>query len=85
MADDSADFEISVEDMKLVYRILHAHLSEHLELMESPFFAELQSRLQERAKRDGVDVTDHAAWDEWLGNVGAKPCDERMRRRRVLS
>jgi hypothetical protein len=85
MGDESGRFDLSIEDMKLAYRVLHAHIGEHLELMESAFFAELQAALQQRAKQEGVDATDHAAWDAWLGNVGAEPCDERMRRRRALS
>jgi hypothetical protein len=77
--------EASLDDMKLVYRSLHAHLAEHLELMDSEIFAELQRRLQESAKAEGVDIADHAAWDTWLGNEGALPCDERMKQRRNLS
>jgi len=53
-------------ELKLVFRVLHAHLTEHLELMDSEFFTDLQKRLQAEAKRDGVDVTDHAAWGAWL-------------------
>jgi hypothetical protein len=85
MSDDVARFDLSVDEMKLVYRVLHAHLAEHLELMESDFFSALQSALQTRAKAGGVDVTDHAAWDAWLGNVDAATCEERVRARRALS
>jgi hypothetical protein len=77
--------EASLEDWKLVYRTLHAHLSEHLELMDAELLAELQRLLQQRAKTEGVDVSDHAAWDAWLGNADALPCDQRMKQRRVLS
>ena len=66
------------DDLKLVYRSLHAHLMEHVELMDSRFFGELQQHLQALARKEGVDLADHAAWDRWLGNE-ATPCDERMK------
>ena len=54
------------DDLKLVYRTLHAHLMEHEELMDSAFFLALQTHLQSLARADGVDLADHAAWDRWL-------------------
>lgn len=53
-------------DLKLVYRALHASLLETPELMDSPFVSELQSWLQTLADVEGVRVTDHAHWDRWL-------------------
>jgi hypothetical protein len=55
-----------VGDLKTVYRVLHAHLLEHEELMDSRFFGELQRHLQAKARADGVDLADHAQWDAWL-------------------
>ena len=40
---------------------------DHIELMDTDFFTDLQSWLQHVAAQQGVDV-DHAAWDAWLGN-----------------
>lgn len=74
----------SVLDLKLAYRVLHQHLQEHLELMDSDLFTAMQDTLQQAARADGVDVGDHAAWDAWLGHVDAQPCDVRMAGRRVL-
>jgi hypothetical protein len=84
MPQEPIALSASLEDLKLVYRVLHAHLVEHLELMDSEVFSTLQQLLQDRAKVEGVDATDHAAWDAWLGNDDAMPCDERMRARRIL-
>jgi hypothetical protein len=70
-------------DLRLIYRVLHAHLMEHTDLMDSAFFQELQSHLQALARRDGVDLADHRQWDLWLG-VRPTPCDERMKGRRQL-
>lgn len=73
-----------LEELKLVYRVLHRHLAEHTELMDSHFLIELQNFLQAKASADGVDTADHGAWDAWLGNVDAEPCDRRLRRRRTI-
>ena len=60
------ELEASLDDLKLVYRILHAHLAEHDELIDAPIFEELQTVLQRQAGAEGVDVTDHGAWAAWL-------------------
>jgi len=57
------------KDLKLVYRTLHGRLLEQPDLMDSGFLNELQLWLQTLAKIDGVDLSDHAAWDRWLGNA----------------
>ncbi len=76
--------DASEDDAKLIYRVLHAHLREHTELLDSELLEALQGALQRRAREAGVDVTDHAAWDAWLGNVDAPPCEERLAGREVL-
>ena len=58
-----------LEELKLVYRVLHRHLTQHVELMDTRFFGELQSFLHKQAQAEGVDIGDHGAWDEWLGNA----------------
>ncbi len=55
-----------LDELKLVYRALHAHLLEHEELMDTEFFGGLQDYLQSLAKSAGVDLSDHAAWASWL-------------------
>lgn len=65
-------FEASLEDLKLVYRALHADLAKHPELLDAALFEELQRILQREAKAEGVDATDHAAWAAWLGDPKAK-------------
>lgn len=74
-------FDLS--ELRLTYRVLHAHLMEHSELMDTAFFEELQRWLQYRAGQDGVDVGDHQAWDRWLGNEEVS-CEARMANRQVL-
>ena len=40
--------------------------------------------LQRKAQADGVDVTDHGAWDAWLGNE-AVSCAVRVEKRTFLN
>lgn len=72
------------EELKLIYRVLHQHLGEHPELMDTDFLIELQNHLQRKARADGVDISDHGAWDRWIGNDDATGCDVRNARRRMI-
>jgi len=60
----------ALADLKLVYRVLHGHLPDHIELIDCDLFSDLQAWLHERAAADGVDVTDHERWEKWLGHSG---------------
>lgn len=75
--------EYPLAEGKLVYRVLHQHLTEHPELMDSAFLDDLQAGLQKAAQAEGVDVADHGAWDEWLGNAPAS-CEVRTANRRMI-
>jgi len=59
-----ANFELN--ELKLVYKSLHRHLLQNIELMDTDFITDLQSWLQHVAGQQGVDVRDHSAWDKWL-------------------
>jgi hypothetical protein len=74
----------SLDELKLVYRVLHRHLSQHVDLMDTHFLIELQNFLHAMARADGVDASDHTAWDVWLGNIDSPSCDMRVRRRRTI-
>jgi hypothetical protein len=71
-------------ERKLVYRVLHASLIQHPELMDGSFLLDLQSGLQQAARAEGVDVSDHGAWDAWLGNAVVS-CAVRVGARQVIS
>lgn len=58
----------SVDELRLIYHILHRHLAKHPELMDTHFLIELQTFLHDQARADGVDTADHGAWDAWLRN-----------------
>ncbi len=81
---EQPSFSASVQDWKLVYRVLHGSLSNHLELMDCTFLDKLQAELQNQARGEGVDVGDHGQWDRWLGNTSAPSCEDRVSRRRTL-
>lgn len=76
-----AHFDLA--ELKLVYRVLHGNLMEHIELMDGEFLSELQTWLQTIAAQQGVDLGDHAAWDAWLGNAHTA-CEDRVAQRQVL-
>jgi hypothetical protein len=72
-----------IDELKLIYRVLHRQLTQFPELIDSVLFHELQGHLQKQAIRDGVDIADHGAWDAWLGNE-AVSCAVRMQNRAVI-
>ena len=55
-------------EWKLIYRTLHSQLSKQPELIDLAFLADIQTHLQRKARAEGIDVSDHGAWDAWLGN-----------------
>lgn len=75
---------ITANEQKLLYRVLHRSLTEFPDLMDSEFLHDLQVQLQRKAQVEGVDVADHGAWDAWLG-IEPVSCETRVKGRRVLS
>lgn len=69
-----------VSDLKQIYRALHQHLMQHTELMDSEIFDDLQKYLQGVARLSGVDISDHEAWDRWLGEEVELPPTPTKRR-----
>jgi len=58
----------TLDELKTTYRVLHRHLTEYPDLMDSSFLDDLQQHLQNHATQGGVDIADHGQWDAWLGN-----------------
>jgi hypothetical protein len=79
--DAVTDFPLN--ERKLVYRVLHGSLTRHPELMDLAFLDHLQADLQQHAAAAGVDVSDHGAWDAWLGNEPVA-CAVRVAKRQVI-
>jgi hypothetical protein len=63
----------ALEELKLIWRVLHSRLTEHPELMDTHFLIELQDYLHRQARAEGVDTANHGEWDAWLGNP-ARAC-----------
>jgi hypothetical protein len=72
-----------VQELKLVYRVLHRQLTQNTELLDAQFFEDLQRHLQKQAIFEGVDIGDHGAWDAWLGN-DVLSCSVRVANRAVI-
>ena len=68
--------EASLDDLKVIYRVLGEHFQEHPELGENGFYRSLRRLLEAQAEAEGVDVNDDEEWTEWLldapGNAGVE-------------
>ncbi|MCA9601886.1 MAG: hypothetical protein R3A78_08480 [Polyangiales bacterium] len=83
---DQVHLVADVADLKVLYRVLHLHLVDHPELLDVELFSEIQSRLQRAARLEGVDVTDHSAWDTWLsGGALLAPAGGAPKKREALN
>jgi deoxyadenosine/deoxycytidine kinase len=65
--DDPVD-SYELAEQKLVYRVLHKQVKNYPDLFEGRFLIDLQKTLQQQAQRDGVDIADHSAWEDWLSS-----------------
>ena len=57
-----------LDELKLIYALLHAQLVGNPRLMDSDLMQDLQTHLQAEATHAGVDVTLHAQWATWLAD-----------------
>ncbi len=73
-----------LSELKLVFRVLHRHLGQHPDMLDTHFLIELQRFLHDQAINDGVDIADHSAWDRWLGNDDAASCEQRVAQRKQI-
>jgi hypothetical protein len=55
-----------LQELKLIYRLLHSQLPQHPQLLDSELLQDLQTYLQQQAVQDGVDISHHAQWARWL-------------------
>ncbi len=68
---ENPSLEASLEDLKVVYRVLVVHGSEHPELAENAFVTSLDRLLRAQARVEGVDTTDDREWSAWLAGEEA--------------
>lgn len=84
---DAIELVASLRQVKKLYVALFRQLHESRaadfdEIDDDDMLLTLQTYLQRRAREAGVDATDHAQWDAFLGIADAPTCDERLSRRR---
>ena len=60
--------DYAIRDLKLIYQLLHERLPNDPMLMDSDLLQDLQTFLQQQASQDGVDVSLHAQWANWLND-----------------
>ncbi len=58
--------EYPIEELKLIYLLLHTQIPQHTQLISSDLLQDLQDYLLQQAKTDGVDVTIPKQWNNWL-------------------
>lgn len=56
-----------LEDLKVIFRVLSAHLTDHPGLLDTELFVDIRTRLERAARFDGVNAADHVAFGRWLG------------------
>lgn len=85
--DGELELRVSVSQAKKLYlalfRQLHEGGARAFEAFdEGDMLSTLQAYLQKRAGVEGVDATNHAEWDAFLGVRDAPSCETRFERRR---
>lgn len=77
---------VSVAQLKKIYLALFRQLHDSSfhdfdELDEDDMLLTIQTYLQRKAREQGVDCTDHAAWEAYLGVKDAPSCEQRFSNR----
>ena len=82
---DTETFELglSLEQLKKIYvalfnRLHDSRLAAIDELDEDDMLLTIQTCLQREARKAGVDCTDHAAWEAFLGMHDMPSCERRF-------
>ncbi|HBQ13505.1 MAG TPA: hypothetical protein DEF51_20980 [Myxococcales bacterium] len=79
MDEMNPSLEASLDDLKVIYRVLGEHFQAHPELAQNGFYLSLRRLLEAQAEAEGVDVSDDEEWTAWLLDV-ADPTDPENRR-----
>jgi len=66
---ENPSLEASLDDLKVIYRVLVAHASDHPELAENAFMTSLDRLLRAQARIEGVDPSDVESWEAWLADA----------------
>lgn len=55
-----------IKELKIIYNILYSQLPSYINLIDSELLYDLQHHLLLQAAREGIDVSQHAQWSDWL-------------------
>lgn len=85
--DRPIELGLSLEQLKKIYVALFRRLHDsgfHAidELDEDDMLLTIQTFLQRKAREAGVDCTDHAEWEAFLGIADSPTCEQRFANRR---
>ncbi|OQW91560.1 MAG: hypothetical protein BWK79_16580 [Beggiatoa sp. IS2] len=58
--------DYSTEELKLIYNLLYAQLLNHPKLIDSALLQDIQHYLLNQAVQEGVDISQHTDWANWL-------------------
>lgn len=83
---DTLDLTVSLGQLKKIYLALFRQLHQSGPATfdawdEDDMLMTLQNYLQRRARLAGVDGTNHAEWDAFLGATDSPSCERRFRSR----
>lgn len=59
-----------LKELKIIYNLLYAQLPTHTELIDSELLQDLQHHLLLQASTEGIDISLHLDWVNWLSNSG---------------
>lgn len=60
--------DYSLKELKIIYNLLCAQLPAHTELIDSELLQDLQHYLLLQASTEGIDISLHLDWANWLTN-----------------
>jgi hypothetical protein len=61
-----------IQELKLIYNLLHTQLPIHTELFDSQLLQDLQTHLVQQAISEGIDMSQDNDWANWLSRVHSK-------------
>lgn len=62
--------EYSIEELKLIYHLLHIQMPQHTQLISSDLLQDLQDYLLQQARNEGINVAERKQWNSWLQPSG---------------
>jgi hypothetical protein len=66
---DGPSLEASLEELKVIYRVLRAHAVQTTDLDGNVFYENLADLLRLQARSEGVDTDAPSEWEAWLVQV----------------